>query len=115
MSIAPVPKPGKDPSSFDSYWSIYILAGIFKLYDKILFNRIRDTVREPSESWQSGGSRGADQAVWTLDRILHAHKQQVKGGKTWMALLTQKPRIADRRAHASCRDSPVLGLLRTTG
>ena len=87
VPIAPVPKPGKDPSSFDGYRSIYLLAGIFKLYDKMLFNRINGPVRNVSEHWQAGGSRGADMASWILDAVLRARRRKKGGAKTWMAFL----------------------------
>ena len=78
---------GKDPSSFDGYRPIYLLAAIFKLYDKLLFNRINKHVSKASEPWQSGGSRGADQAAWMLNEVLWARRRQGIGNKTWVAFL----------------------------
>ena len=87
VPIAPVPKPGKGPSSFDAYRSIYLLAGLFKLYDKMLFNRINPKVKAMSEQWQAGGSRGADHAAWWLDQLLRARRREDGKRKTWVAFL----------------------------
>ena len=85
VPIAPVPKPGKSPASFDGYRSIYLLAGAFKLYDRMLFNRVRKHVRSASEPLQAGGAKGADHATWILDAVLRARAQISSGKKTWVA------------------------------
>ena len=87
VPIAPIPKPGKDPTSFDGYRSVYLLAALFKLYDKMLFDRINPKVKRVSESWQAGGNRGADQTAWLLDQLLRSLQEGPDGRKTWVAFL----------------------------
>ena len=87
VPVAPIPKPGKPTCNFDSYRPIYLLSGLFKLYDKMLFKRIKPAVQAQSGEWQSGGARGADQAAWLLDATLRARRRQHDGGKTWIAFL----------------------------
>ena len=86
VPISPIPKPGKCLASFDGHRPIYLLSGVFKFLDKMLFSRINSLVRKASDPWQAGGSRGADVATWTLDAVLRSRLKQ-KEGKTWIGFL----------------------------
>ena len=59
IPVTPIPKPRKNGSRFESTRPIYLLAGIMKLYDKMLHARISKKVKEAVQPWQAGGAMGA--------------------------------------------------------
>ena len=86
IPIAPVPKPGKDATCFESYRPIYLLPAIMKLLDKLVHKRVAPKIAEAMSPWQGGGILGADHMAWILDTILRTRATHKKG-KTWLAFL----------------------------
>ena len=69
VALLPVPKPGKDPSSLNGYRQVTLMGGGLKLYDKLLFLRVKDRICASVSPWQGGSLLGADEMVWILREI----------------------------------------------
>ena len=54
VPVAPVPKPGKEPTAFDAYRQISLLTSGLKVYDKLLQLRVAGRTYRLMRPWQGG-------------------------------------------------------------
>ena len=60
IPVVPVLKPGKTGSDISNYRPISLLAAMAKLFDRLLFKRIKIIMGHRLGEWQGGGCQGAD-------------------------------------------------------
>ena len=56
-----------------------LLENVFKLYDKMLAQRIKTRVKPHFRSWQTAGVQGADETAWVLNELVRQRARQGNG------------------------------------
>ena len=71
VPVLPIRKPGKLNGDIGGHRPISLMAALFKLYDKLLHQRIWPAIAAAVTPWQGGGIMGADVMVWVVNEIFN--------------------------------------------
>ena len=87
VPIHPALKPGKMAQAIESYRPVSLLAALLKLFDRLMYGRLKARLEAAESPWQGGGHEGADCRSWLASEIVQIWIAEHPGKKLFAAFL----------------------------